>query len=46
MSAFADTDLDGLKWKNRVLVILAPSESDTQVKEQRAIDAAAAAGFS
>src|SRR5271165_3175529 len=46
MSAFADIDLAGFKWKNRVLVVLAPSESDTRLKEQRAIDAAAAAGFS
>ena len=46
MSAFADIDLAGFKWKNRVLVVLAPSESDTQLKEQRANDAAAAAGFS
>jgi hypothetical protein len=44
--AVADADLAGYKWKNRVLVILAPSESDPQVKEQRASAAASTAGFS
>jgi Domain of unknown function (DUF4174) len=46
MIAFADTDLGSFKLKNRVLVVLAPSENNTQLKEQRAIDAAAGAGFS
>jgi uncharacterized protein DUF4174 len=46
MIASAETDLAGFKWKNRVLVVLAPSENDIQLKEQRAIDTAAAAGFS
>jgi hypothetical protein len=46
MIASAEPDLDGFKWKNRVLVVLAPSENDPQWKEQRAIDAAAVAGFS
>jgi hypothetical protein len=46
MMAFAGTDLDGFKWKNRVLVVLAPVDTDAQLKEQRAIEAASAAGFS
>jgi hypothetical protein len=46
MIAFADTDLASYKWKNRVLVILAPSDNDPQLKEQRATAAASAAGFS
>jgi hypothetical protein len=46
MIAVADTDLSSLKWKNRVLMVLAPSENDSQWKEQRAIDTASAAGFS
>jgi Domain of unknown function (DUF4174) len=44
--AVAGADLAGYKWKNRVLVILAPSDNDPQVKEQRASAAASAAGFS
>ncbi len=44
--AFADTDLASFKWKNRLLVVLAPSDNDTQLKKQESIDAAAAAGFS
>jgi Domain of unknown function (DUF4174) len=44
--AFADTDLASFHWKNRVLVVLAPSDNDTQFKKQQSIDAAAAAGFS
>jgi uncharacterized protein DUF4174 len=44
--AIADTDLAGFKWKNRVLVVLAPSENDPQLKEQRTIDAVATDGFS
>jgi Domain of unknown function (DUF4174) len=46
MIAVADADLASYKWKNRVLVILAPSDNDPQVKEQRASAAASAAGFS
>jgi hypothetical protein len=46
MIAFAETDLSGFKWKNRVLVVLAPSDHDQQLREQQAIAAAAAAGFS
>jgi hypothetical protein len=46
MKAFADADLASYKWKNRVLVILAPSDSDPKLKEQRASAAASAAGFS
>ncbi len=43
--AFADAGLAGYKWKNRVLVILAPSDNDPQLKEQRASATASAAGF-
>jgi hypothetical protein len=46
MIAIADTDLTGFKWKNRVLVVLAPSDNDPRLKEQRTVDAAATAGFS
>jgi hypothetical protein len=46
MIAVADADLAGYKWKNRVLVILASSDNDPEVKEQRASAAASAAGFS
>jgi len=46
MIAFAEADLASYKWKNRVLVILAPSDNDLQLKEQRASAAASAAGFS
>jgi uncharacterized protein DUF4174 len=46
MIAFADSDLASYQWKNRVLVILAPSDNDPQLKEQRASAAASAAGFS
>jgi hypothetical protein len=46
MIAFAETDLTSFKWKNRVLVILAPSADDPRLKEQRAIAAAGISGFS
>lgn len=46
MTALADADLASYKWKNRVLVILAPSDSDPNLEEQRASAAASAAGFS
>jgi Domain of unknown function (DUF4174) len=46
MIALVDADLAGLKWKNRVLMVLAPSENDSHWKEQQAIDTASAAGFS
>jgi len=43
--AVADEDLASYRWKNRVLVILAPSDNDPQLKEQRASAAASAAGY-
>jgi hypothetical protein len=46
MIAFAETDLSSFKWKNRVLVVLAPSDHDPRLSEQQAIAVAAAAGFS
>jgi hypothetical protein len=46
MIAVAETDLASYRWKNRVLVILAPSDNDPKLKEQRASAAASAAGFS
>jgi Domain of unknown function (DUF4174) len=46
MIAVAGADLADYRWKNRVLVILAPSDNDPQLKEQRASAAASAAGFS
>jgi hypothetical protein len=46
MFAFAETDLSSFKWKNRVLVVLAPSDHDPRLREQQAIAAAAAVGFS
>jgi hypothetical protein len=46
MMAFADTDLPSYRWKNRVLVILAPSDNDQKLEEQRASASASAAGFS
>jgi hypothetical protein len=45
MITFADADLASYKWRNRVLVILAPSNNDPQLKEQCASAAASAAGF-
>ena len=46
MIAFAETDLSTFKWKNRVLVLLAPSDHDPRLREQQAIATAVAAGFS
>jgi hypothetical protein len=46
MTAFADPDLPSYRWKNRVLVILAPSDKDQKLEEQRASASASAAGFS
>jgi hypothetical protein len=46
MIAFAETDLSTFKWKNRVLVLLAPSDHDPRLGEQQATATAAAAGFS
>jgi Domain of unknown function (DUF4174) len=46
MIAFAETDLSSFQWKNRVLVVLAPSDRDPRLREQQAIAAEAAAGFS
>jgi hypothetical protein len=46
MFAFAETDLSSFKWKNRVLVVLAPSDHDPRLREQQAIAAGAAVGFS
>ena len=46
MIAFAETDLSSFKWKNRVLVVLAPSDHDPRLREQHGIAEAAAAGFS
>ena len=46
MIAFAETDLSTFKWKNRVLVLLAPSDHDPRLREQQATATAAAAGFS
>jgi hypothetical protein len=46
MIAFAETDLSSFHWKNRVLVVLAPSDRDPRLREQQAIAAEAAAGFS
>jgi hypothetical protein len=45
MAAFGANDLASYKWKNRVLVVLAPSETDEQLKKQQLIVAEAAAGF-
>jgi hypothetical protein len=41
-----ETDLSSFKWKNRVLVVLAPSDHDPQLREQQAIASAATAGLS
>lgn len=46
MIAFAETDLSTFKWKNRVLVLLAPSDHDPRLGEQQATATAVAAGFS
>ena len=46
MIAFAETDLSTFKWKNRVLVLLAPSDHDPRLGEQQATATAGAAGFS
>ena len=46
MIACAETDLSTFKWKNRVLVLLAPSDHDPRLGEQQASATAAAAGFS
>jgi Domain of unknown function (DUF4174) len=46
MIAFAETDLPSFKWKNRVLVVLAPSDRDPRLLEQQATAAGAATGFS
>jgi hypothetical protein len=46
MIAFAETDLPTFKWKNRVLVLLAPSDHDPRLGEQQATATAGAAGFS
>jgi hypothetical protein len=44
MIAFAETDLSSFKWKNRVLVLWAPSDHEPRLPEQQAI-AAARGGF-
>jgi hypothetical protein len=46
MIAFGETNLSSFKWKNRVLVVLAPSNHDQRLQEQQTIAAAASAGFS
>lgn len=33
--SFADLDLDALRWKNRVLVLFSPSESDASLQLQK-----------
>jgi hypothetical protein len=43
--SFGDPGLADLQWKNRVLVILAPSENDPLLKRERATAAGDSSGF-
>jgi hypothetical protein len=44
-AGIADLDLAGQQWKKRVVVVLAPSENDPDLKSQQAIAAKASAEF-
>lgn len=46
VATFAANNLASYEWKSRVLVVLAPSETDGQLKKQQSIVAEAATGFS
>jgi hypothetical protein len=45
-TAFSPPDLASFQWKNRLLVLLAPSANDTELKKQQAIASEVTAGFS